>query len=327
MTTLMEIARSVTLGELLKNQRDAVTVGEDEPLADALASLKRSGLHALVVLDAHNRPSGVVSRHDVLRAVSDTLPDRHATVRALAAPVRDAVRRQADAQDGLYQYPSHAKMEKALEMFGLGARHLVVSGPFIDAPADRARGGDKALRVLAQVDIVGALLTAYLGNEVKRLDEGTTLSKAFASPVSSAVAAPAQVTTVEAASASALQALRLLVGTGLNAAPAVDARGAITGQVSSDAVVSLLDADGEVLPSLAFLERTVADSALLDTEPATAAPGDDLASAASALLDKPGTHRLWVCDKGGRPVSVLSCSDIVFAVGGEDALRHDAESM
>jgi CBS domain-containing protein len=232
-------------------------------------------------------------------------------------------------------------MAKALELFGLGVRHLVVTGPFPapkaaggadDAAEEKAAVGDEStLRVLSQIDFVQGLLNVYLSNSLKNLDDHATVSSVFAQTAaeakdlkadgSGAGKSGAVLTVTE--SESVLMALLHLVENGYNAAPVVDADGRVVGTIGSETVLRLLGDDDKI--DLTFLDQPVKSLLRGRAKAVSCGLQTDLAQIANKMLDE-HVHRVWVC-VDEKPVAVVSCSDVIFAVGGEDAVMEDAAAQ
>jgi len=76
--------------------RDVVTVAPDTALMDIRRLLHKEGFHHLLVVEADNTLSGVISDRDVLRALSpflDTYSEEHRDVKTLSQPASEIMRR------------------------------------------------------------------------------------------------------------------------------------------------------------------------------------------------------------------------------------------
>lgn len=93
-------------------QRAPVTCGEQVPVAEAAALMRREGVGSVVVLDAQARPAGILTSHDMVRVAAED---------AAARPVAELMSRDP------VSLPGHSlAYEAAVTMLGRRIRHVLV---------------------------------------------------------------------------------------------------------------------------------------------------------------------------------------------------------
>lgn len=291
----------VTLGSLVFDKRNLVTVDKDTALDDCLSIMREHNITYVLVED-NGKYLGFVSTMELMTEVAFGLfewdkpnPEDFQVFKSSKKPVKELLKLNP-AEQCIYCYEPTELLQSVFDPMSNGVRRILVS---------EKEGPRTIYRSLSQFDVIryiGSHLSAIRGQsivEIEKSIEELGLCKNIAEPEKMTVILNSDV---------ALQGFRVLALKNLLAAPVVDENGQVVTTISASDLRGMASPKlkNVLLPTSQFLEKTRGGVIL----PVTCYATDSLKICLAKIITAK-VHRLWVVNEKGQPIGTLSVTDII----------------
>lgn len=291
----------VTLGSLVFDKPNLVTVDSEAPLDDVLSIMQKYNI-TYVLVESNGKYLGFVSTMELMTEVAFGMfewdkpnPDDFQVFKSSKKPVKDLLKLNP-AEQSIYCYEPTELLQCVFDPMSNGIRRILVS---------ERDGGRTTYRSLSQFDVIryiGSHLSVIKGQspvDIEKTIKELDLCKNVDTP---------ETMTVVLGTDVALQGFRVLALKNLVAAPVVDAQGKVITTLSASDLRGMASSKLKdvLLTATEFLDKARKGI----SSPVTCVPDDTLKSCLTKIITA-RVHRLWVVNDKQQPIGTLSVTDII----------------
>lgn len=301
---------TLTLGLLVYDKRDLVSVPATTTVDQALGIIQRENVLALPVTDA-SKPDeyvGIISIFDIMAYVAfgsfrvDETSDQFQLFRSAEIPVVDLLSVHNESER-IWTLNDTDPIQSCLEPMSKGVHRIIVRQQRTSADGVVTTRS----RLLTQSDLVRFLMSYSVHGRTPA--DGTPDARKSLSELHIVDSPNKPSMTAIARTATALEAFRLLEQHSIMSAPVVDEDGSIITSISASDLRGLRShqLSSVLLPVLEFLKSQRAGALSV---PITATLSSSLYDV-SMLMILHRIHRVWIVDDAQKPIGVVSMSDVI----------------